>query len=155
MSMQWADLMLQKGLTLACAESCTGGGLSAQITDVAGISAVFQGGCVTYSNQAKADLLGVPMSMIQTHGAVSSEVAQAMAQGARTRLHADYALATTGIAGPAGGTVEKPVGLVWMALASPEGVQSRCQVFPGDRSEIRAQACDAMLDWLSRELVSV
>lgn len=110
-----------RGLTVATAESCTGGMVAAAITDVAGSSAVFETGLVTYSNEAKARLLGVPAELLERHGAVSNEVAVAMAEGARRAAGADLAVSITGIAGPGGGSKEKPVGLVHFACASRLG----------------------------------
>ncbi len=113
-----------RGLTLAVAESCTGGAIANRIVDVPGASAVFRGGVVAYANEAKEALLGVPRARIEAHGAVSEEVAAAMADGARTRFGADVALATTGIAGPDGGTPEKPVGTVCFAVADATGTKA-------------------------------
>ena len=109
----------RRGLTLTTAESCTGGLLADRVTDVSGASEVFHEGFVTYSNKAKSELLGVSAELIERHGAVSAEVARAMAEGAKNRAQADFALALTGIAGPGGGSAEKPVGLVHIALARP------------------------------------
>jgi nicotinamide-nucleotide amidase len=111
------DTCRDGGLKLATAESCTGGLVAALLTDIAGSSAVFERGFVTYSNEAKAELLGVPMDLIERHGAVSEQVARAMAEGALARSRADIAVSVTGIAGPDGGTAEKPVGLVHFAAA--------------------------------------
>jgi len=111
--------------TLAVAESCTGGWIAHQITSIPGASAFFPGGVVSYSNQAKTDLLGVPATLIEAHGAVSAEVAEAMAQGVRERFRAGIGLSVTGVAGPGGGTAEKPVGLVYLGLATAEAVDSR------------------------------
>ena len=113
------------GATLATAESCTGGLIAHMITSIAGVSRYFLGGVVSYSNEAKSALLDVPPELIEAHGAVSPEVAAAMAIGARQRLGADLAVSATGVAGPAGGSVEKPVGLVYLGLATPENVQTR------------------------------
>jgi nicotinamide-nucleotide amidase len=111
----------QRSLQLATAESCTGGLVAAALTEIAGSSRVIDRGFVTYSNRSKVDLLGVPASLIETEGAVSESVARAMAEGAIDRSEADFAVAVTGIAGPGGGTPEKPVGLVHFALARREG----------------------------------
>lgn len=135
------ETFLANGLMLACAESCTGGLVSAALTSVAGSSAVVERGFVTYSNQAKTDMLGVPAQVIADHGAVSEAVARAMAQGALAHSHADVAVAVTGIAGPGGGTADKPVGLVHFAAARRGGaVMHRREVFAGDRERVRGQA---------------
>lgn len=129
-----------RGLTCATAESCTGGLIAAAITSIPGASAVFTHGFVTYANHAKTQMLGVPPEMLAAHGAVSGPVARAMAEGARACAGVDYAISTTGIAGPEGGTVEKPVGTVWFGLAGPRASTIYHQVFQGDRETIRAQA---------------
>lgn len=134
--------------TLATAESCTGGLLAAAITDVPGASAVFRAGFVTYSNEAKSDLLGVAPGTLAAHGAVSAETVREMADGAARRTAADYALALSGIAGPAGGTPDKPVGLVWIALHAPSGTIARPFRFPGSRPAVRAAAVSAALGLL-------
>lgn len=138
-------------LTIATAESCTGGLLAAYLTDLPGSSAWFDRGFVTYSNQAKTDLLGVPFTIIQEEGAVSQSVAQAMAQGALNRSAADIAIAVTGIAGPDGGSLEKPVGTVWLALATMENIYSQQYQFGClTRQEIRKLTCEqAFLDLCS------
>ena len=118
------DAARARGLMIALAESCTGGMVAAALTDVAGSSAVVERGFVTYSNAAKRDLLGVPAELIGRHGAVSEPVARAMAEGARAASPADLAVAVTGVAGPGGGTPEKPVGLVWFATAM-RGAETR------------------------------
>jgi CDP-diacylglycerol--glycerol-3-phosphate 3-phosphatidyltransferase len=128
------------GLTLAVAESCTGGLLAAAITDQPGSSAYFKGGVVAYSNEIKERLLGVPPELLQRHGAVSAEVAQAMAEGARHALDADLAVSITGIAGPEADGTEKPVGLTHVWLAAAGGGDGRRFVFPGDRWANRRQA---------------
>lgn len=115
----------ERGLKVATVESCTGGLVSGALTAIAGSSDVVNGGLVTYSNEAKAALAGVPAGLIEAHGAVSEEVARAMAEGGRTRLSADLAVAVTGIAGPGGGTERKPVGLVHFACAGPTGTTHR------------------------------
>ncbi|HAZ28083.1 TPA: competence protein ComA [Candidatus Acetothermia bacterium] len=138
--------------TLGVAESCTGGLLAGRITDVPGASAYFLGGIIAYSNETKVTLLGVPAEVIATRGGVSAECAQAMAAGARTRFRSDFALAVTGIAGPSGGTPEKPVGLVYVALAAPDGAWVAEHRFPGSRQENRSSACEAALDLLLQRL---
>ena len=128
-----------KGVRLATAESCTGGLIAAALTAIAGSSDVVDRGFVTYSNAAKAELLGVPLPLIEQVGAVSAEVARLMAEGAVQRSTADIAVAVTGVAGPGGGSPEKPVGLVWLGLArrgGPTAVER--QVFPGDRAGVRS-----------------
>lgn len=130
-----------RALMLATAESCTGGLVSGAVTTIAGSSAVLERGFVTYSNEAKADMLDVPASLIATHGAVSEEVARAMASGALARSRASIAVAITGIAGPGGGTPAKPVGLVHLAGVRQDGlVLHRRELFAGDRDAIRLQA---------------
>jgi nicotinamide-nucleotide amidase len=134
-----------RGLTLAVAESCTGGMLGARITAIPGSSDVFHGGVIAYDNAIKLDL-GVPARTLEEGGAVSEEVARAMAAGARERFRADVAVAITGIAGPSGGSEDKPVGLVWFALAGPAGEEETLRfVFPGSRQDIRARACQYAL----------
>lgn len=129
-----------KGLTCATAESCTGGGVGSAITSVAGSSAVFLGGVISYSNEVKADVLGVSRDSLASAGAVSSEVAAQMATGARRVIGSDLAVSLTGIAGPGGGSAEKPVGLVWFGLATSKGVTTQSRIFPGDRAAIRSAA---------------
>jgi nicotinamide-nucleotide amidase len=146
-------LLTERKETLAVAESCTGGYIANRITDVPGASAVFLGGCVTYSNEAKQDLLGVSAGTLAKHGAVSEAVAREMASGARTRLKADYALATTGIAGPDGGTAEKPVGTVFIALATPRHAFVINPVNRFDRETFKAVTCQQALDLLRRALI--
>jgi nicotinamide-nucleotide amidase len=144
------------GATVATAESCTGGGISERITDVPGSSAWFLGGVVAYANEAKQALLGVPESMLAEHGAVSEPVARAMAEGVRARFGSSYGVATTGISGPGGGTAEKPVGLVYVALARDAGRGVETHVdhfnFPLDRSRHRALTAQVGLDWIRRDL---
>jgi len=134
------ELLKAGGLTCATAESCTGGGVGAAITAVPGSSAAFLGGVVSYANSVKNGVLGVPTKTLDTVGAVSSECAAAMASGARRLLGADLAVSVTGIAGPDGGSDEKPVGLVWFALASAVGVRTEKAIFAGDRARVREQA---------------
>ncbi len=133
-----ADLMLKRQWMLTTAESCTGGMIAAACTDLAGSSAWFERGFVTYSNKAKSDMLGVPAELIATHGAVSEPVARAMASGALQNSRAQVALSVTGIAGPSGGSPDKPVGTVWFGWATPDGVWSDMQRFDGDRATVRA-----------------
>ena len=135
-------------LTCATAESCTGGGVGRAITGVAGSSAVFWGGVISYDNSVKHGVLGVPEEVLATKGAVSSECAAAMAEGARRLLKTDLAVSTTGIAGPGGGSPEKPVGLVWFGLASKSGTATERKVFPGDREAVRNAAIEHALGLL-------
>jgi nicotinamide-nucleotide amidase len=146
-------LLRERGLTLATAESCTGGLVSVRLTDVPGSSDVLVGGIVAYSNDVKAAQLGVPEEVLREHGAVSAETAAAMARGARERLAADIAVSVTGVAGPDGGTEEKPVGLVFLHASGPMGEQQLRFDFPGDRATIRGRAAVAALH-LVRRLVA-
>jgi len=132
-----ANFLCNKQWMLATAESCTGGLIAAACTDLAGSSVWFERGFVTYSNAAKTELLGVDAALIALHGAVSEPVARAMAAGALARSHAQVAVAVTGVAGPGGGSPEKPVGTVWFGWATPAGVSSEVQHFGGDRATIR------------------
>ena len=141
------------GYTLAVAESCTGGLIAERLTEVSGASQYFLEGAVTYSNEAKIRTLGVPKELLRKHGAVSAEVAEAMAEGIRKRAGADLGLAVTGIAGPSGGTDEKPVGLVYIAFANDAGTEHRKLMLPGDRHLIRWRASQAALDLLRRRLL--
>jgi nicotinamide-nucleotide amidase len=141
LSRQLGEACLRAHLTVATAESCTGGGVGEAITRTPGSSAWFDRGFVTYSNDAKVDLLGVKQETIGSHGAVSEAVAREMAVGALHQSTAGLAVAVTGIAGPDGGTAAKPVGLVWFAWASLEGsVEARFEIYGGDRAAIRRQA---------------
>ena len=132
-----ADLMLNQRLMLATAESCTGGMIAASCTDLAGSSAWFERGFVTYSNFAKTDMLGVEAGLIAQHGAVSQPVARAMAFGAIRHSRAQVAVAVTGVAGPSGGSVDKPVGTVWFAFMVAGALTSEMRVFAGDRLAVR------------------
>ena len=137
------------GTTLATAESCTGGAIAAALTDIAGSSDVFERGFVVYSNAAKTELLGVPAPLIDRHGAVSHEVAAAMAEGALARSRADIVVSVTGIAGPGGGTPAKPVGLVYIGCARRRGSPSvERHVFAGDRAAVRAASVKRALEVL-------
>jgi len=139
------QLLERHGLTLGLAESCTGGLVAELVTNHAGASAVFRGSAVTYANEAKIALVGVPEALIAAHGAVSEEVARAMAEGARRVFACDIALALTGIAGPGGGSAEKPVGLVHYAVATVDNTTAARAVFPGNREQIRRRAAFAGL----------
>jgi nicotinamide-nucleotide amidase len=148
-------LLAARNKTVAVAESCTGGYLAHRITNVPGASAVFLSGWVTYSNEAKGQMLGVDPALIEKHGAVSKQVVQAMAEGARASAQSDFALATTGIAGPSGGTEDKPVGTVFIALAAkdrPVSVQKR--FFPDDRPTFKELTTQAALEMLRRRLLA-
>ncbi len=149
-------LLAARGETVATAESCTGGLIAEHLTRVAGASAYFLGALVTYSNAAKRDLLGVPAEMLERHGAVSEEAARAMASGLRRALGPDHAIAVTGIAGPAGGSRDKPVGTVHVVVSSAggEAVRHRRFVFPGGRARVRALTAHAALDLLRRRLAA-
>lgn len=143
-----SEKLLGKGLFLGTAESCTGGLAAVWCTDMAGSSAWFKGGVVAYANAVKEALLGVDGALLAAHGAVSEQVVEAMALGALERLGVDVALATSGVAGPDGGTVEKPVGTVWMAVAArgkgtAPRVMSQVRHFPGERGEVRRAAARA------------
>ncbi|GAC1337817.1 MAG: hypothetical protein NVSMB18_03270 [Acetobacteraceae bacterium] len=136
---QLLDDLRAHGITLATAESCTGGLIAATLTEIAGSSDVVDRGFVTYSNAAKTELLGVPVELLAAHGAVSEPVAAAMAEGALKRSPAGVAIAVTGVAGPGGGSPEKPVGTVWFGCAVRGSASvTDHQVFPGDRAAIRA-----------------
>ncbi|MBL4622787.1 MAG: nicotinamide-nucleotide amidohydrolase family protein, partial [Immundisolibacteraceae bacterium] len=146
----FSEFLLQQQLTFATAESCTGGWIGKLITDKAGCSNYYKGGVISYSNESKTDMLNVQPNALEIHGAVSEEVAKQMAVGARDRLGADIALSTTGIAGPDGGTDDKPVGTVWVGLATSEGVEARkLKLIPG-RERIRICSAYEGLRWVMR-----
>ncbi|HRE26920.1 MAG TPA: CinA family protein [Anaerolineales bacterium] len=142
------ELLKARGQWVATAESCTGGLIGDRITDISGSSAWFRGGAIVYHNDAKQRLLGVSQVTLQQQGAVSEAVAIEMAAGARRLFDADYALSATGIAGPDGGSLDKPVGLVYIGLALREGVWARRHIWEGDRRANKAQTADAALTWL-------
>jgi nicotinamide-nucleotide amidase len=148
-----ADLLRAGEHTLAVAETATGGLLANCFTDIVGASKFFAGGCVCYSNESKMQLLDVPEDLLLQHGAVSAENAVAMAAGVAERLGADYGLAITGFAGPCGGTMENPVGTIYLALYTPHGVWSRRMCQAGPRGTVKQRAVNAALDWLRREIV--
>jgi nicotinamide-nucleotide amidase len=151
---QIAGYYLQmRGATLAVAESCTGGLLAQRITSVSGSSRYFVGGALVYSNEMKTELAGVPADMIERHGSVSREVAAALAEGIRYRCDATLGAGITGVAGPAGGTDAKPVGLVYHALAAADGTEVIERKYPGDRSRIRRFASQLTLDMIRRKLM--
>jgi nicotinamide-nucleotide amidase len=146
------DELSERGRTLAVAESCTGGQLAAALTAVPGASRIFPGGIVAYSNEAKLELLGVDWRVLEEHGAVSEETAAQMARGARERFCSDYAIATTGVAGPGGGSELKPVGLVYLAWASASGVRVERRLLQGDRAAVQRQAVEQALAGLWKNL---
>jgi nicotinamide-nucleotide amidase len=150
-----AALLSGRGKTLALAESCTGGLVAARLTAVPGSSAFFDRGYVTYSNRAKVELLGVDPQIIERHGAVSEETARAMAEGARRAAGTDLAVAITGIAGPTGATDDKPVGLVFLALAGDGVDRVRRAQLPGERDRVRAQAAQAALEMIRRAVLGL
>lgn len=146
------DLLTERGATLAVAESCTGGAIASKFTAMAGASAYFLCGVVSYSNEAKRDVLGVDMAAIERNGAVSEIVARQMAEGARRISGADYAVSTTGIAGPTGGSKEKPVGTVWFGVATPEGSYAVMRHSGTDRGQIIARASAYAIELILKEL---
>jgi nicotinamide-nucleotide amidase len=146
-------ILKARQITVAVAESCTGGLLAERLTDVPGSSAYFRGGVVSYSNDLKAAWLDVPAELIEAKGAVSTEVALAMAEGVRRSSGASLGLSITGIAGPGGGTPSKPVGTVHIGLADETGARERGFRFPGDRDRIRHQASQAALDMVRRHFI--
>ncbi|MBX7255352.1 MAG: CinA family protein [Candidatus Hydrogenedentes bacterium] len=149
---QIGDRLTRRKETVASAESCSGGLIAHRITNVAGSSAYFQGGVVTYSNQAKCDLLGVKKDSILAEGAVSDTVARQMAEGARARFLADWGVGVTGIAGPTGGTPEKPVGLVYVAVSGKAGTTVQRCMFNGNREEIKSQTANTALQMILEQL---
>ena len=148
LAVRLGELALARQAMLATAESCTGGLVAGAITDIAGSSGWFERGFVTYSNRAKIEALGVDPEIIARHGAVSAETAKAMAQGARAASGAQWAVAVTGIAGPAGGSRDKPVGTEWFAWAGPQGVEALHQRLDGDRAAVRAASVAIALQGL-------
>jgi nicotinamide-nucleotide amidase len=146
-------LLSARGLTVATAESCTGGLVAERLTRIPGSSGWFPGGVVVYSNRSKSDLVGVEPELLATHGAVSEEVARALAEGVRRRFGADLGIGITGIAGPGGGSEEKPVGTVHLALAAADGCRHRALRLPGDRERVRTMAAQAALEMARRWLL--
>ena len=144
--------LLGKGRTLSVAESCTGGLIGKTLTDISGSSAVFYGGFILYSNDAKQSLAGVSRETLEKYGAVSAETVREMAEGTRTRCGTDYALSVSGIAGPGGATPDKPVGTVWVGLARPEGSDAYLFHFSGDRNNVRSETVREALNLLNRIL---
>jgi len=144
-----------RGATVTCAESCTGGWIAKVFTDISGSSAWFERGFVTYSNEAKEELVGVSAASLAQHGAVSEPVVREMAQGAQRAAQADYALSVSGIAGPDGGSAEKPVGTVWFGFAAPGGrVAAKRQQFQGDREAVRRQSVAFALQTLQDDFLA-
>lgn len=152
LQIQVGDLLKERKLTLALAESCTGGLLGSRITDVPGSSAYFPGGIVAYAYEAKVELLGVTWDTLNTRGAVSRETVLEMARGVRRRLNADIALSVSGIAGPGGGTPEKPVGTTWIGLVTEETERAELFQFSGDREQNKLAAVEAALRLLLQHL---
>jgi nicotinamide-nucleotide amidase len=153
---QIAECLLRRGQMLACAESCTGGLIAKTLTDLAGSSAWFERGLVTYSNLSKTELLGVPEALLAEHGAVSGPTVKAMGEGLIRRSPAHWGISVSGVAGPSGGSPAKPVGTVWIGWSQqrPDGVAAEAQhfLFAGDREGIRAQALQAALEGLLQRL---
>lgn len=145
---QLQERAIAAGMTVATAESCTGGNVAHQITSISGSSGYFLGGVVSYANPVKQQILGVPEDVLENPGAVSEPTARAMAEGVRKLIGSDIAVATTGIAGPDGGTARKPVGTVWFGVSTAGGTRTELQVFPGDRAEVIAAASRRALELL-------
>jgi nicotinamide-nucleotide amidase len=151
--LELVDLLRSGNHKIGFAESCTGGLISATLASLAGVSDVFMGSVVSYSNEAKMDLLGVQASTLKNEGAVSEQVARQMAQGTRKQLKVDVALSVTGIAGPTGGSPDKPVGTVWFAIAGPGLAESALRKqFPGDRNEVQEASVRFALEYLISNL---
>lgn len=150
---QIVNLMREKNLTLAVAESCTGGMLSSRIIEVAGVSDIYKAGFVTYANEAKQNLIGVKEETLRDFGAVSEQTAREMVLGAIKAAKADMAVATTGIAGPGGGTKEKPVGLVYIACGNKESITVKKNLFDGDRQHVREASTETALQMLKEKLL--
>lgn len=149
---QLAEQLLAKNKSVVTAESCTGGGIAYAFTELAGSSAWFERGFVTYSNEAKIDSIGVSADIIERYGAVSEQTVQAMVVGALEHSLAEFAIAVSGVAGPAGGSEDKPVGTVWFAWGNKETQQTSLRIFSGDRHQVREQAIEfaiqGLSDWL-------
>ena len=143
------QLLLEKGYTIACAESCTGGLLTSCLTDVAGSSAYVKGSVVSYTNEVKHGVLGVSQKLLDTVGAVSSEVAAEMAEGVRRVIGSDIGVSVTGLAGPGGGTAEKPVGLVFIGISDSSGTNVIKCIFKGSRVEVKQQAAQRALQLIA------
>ena len=145
---QLIEIFRSRKLTLSFAESCTGGRLSAFVTEQPGVSDIFLGSVVSYSNQAKEDLLGVRRDTLLSEGAVSEKIARQMAQGVRRQIHSDWSVAITGIAGPSGGSPEKPVGTVWFAVSGPNFEAAEKKLFAGSRVEIQDHSVNFAMEFL-------
>ena len=152
LSRKTGELLQEKGEILVTAESCTGGGVACAVTDIAGSSAWFDRAFVTYSNEAKMEMLKVTSDALELHGAVSREVVELMAEGALKHSNGTIAVAISGIAGPGGGSAEKPVGTVWFAWQKGEQKHQRVHLFAGDREAVRAQACVVALEGVGKLL---
>jgi len=149
---QIVDTLSARGQSLATAESCTGGLIGHRISNVSGASAVYLGGVVAYSNAVKVSILGVLESALNTHGAVSETVARGMAEGVRRVIGSDWGVGITGIAGPGGGSPEKPVGLVYIGVSGANGTRVERNLFSGDRESVKSQAADKALEMLLEEM---
>jgi len=150
LAQQLGNILLAKGWQITCAESCTGGGIGYAITEISGSSNWFERGFITYSNQAKQDMLGLSASTLDRYGAVSAQTVEAMAAGAAKAAGAQCAIAVSGIAGPEGGSADKPVGTVWFAFAVQAQLLSEKQVFSGSRAQVRQQAIDYALNRMTQ-----
>lgn len=146
------QLLTERGETLSTAESCTGGLIGHRITSVAGSSAYYKGGVISYSNEIKERVLGVDGELLERHGAVSEPVVRQMAEGVRRLMDTDYGVATSGVAGPGGGTAEKPVGMVWIAVATREVTKSKCLQLSYDRGGNISASADAVLELLIEQI---
>lgn len=147
------DLLMKQGMTFASAESCTGGNIAHQITLIAGSSNIFKGTAVTYATLMKTKILGVPMETIEKYTVVSQQVVEGMATGVRNLMEADFGVATTGVAGPGGGSALTPVGTVWIGVASKNGVVSHCYHFKGNRVEVINEATFAAYEMLKQQII--
>ena len=147
--------LVMKNATIATAESCTGGLLAERLTDIPGSSRYFMSGVITYSNESKMELAQIPPLMLEMQGAVSADVARGLADGIRARMNTTIGVGVTGVAGPTGGSAEKPVGTVHIAVATPTGTENRQFLFPGNREKVRWQASQAALDMVRRELMKI
>lgn len=148
------DSLSRRSEMLATAESCTGGLIASHMVDIPGSSTVLAGGIVAYQNEVKQNLLGVPSEILNTVGAVSAETVKAMAEGARQKFHCEWAVATSGIAGPGGAEPGKPVGTVWMAVANSQKTITFCEIFSGDRTQIREKSVYKVLCKLFFEIIT-